>query len=151
MTKSTAAVIMTSPSTLAPWGDDGWRFASAMQLVADGPDWLYAEWPTSAPTDPQAHGFSLTLRDAPRERAEDIAAMAFTLLHVEGYEALSPWWTGDNEARKRARDSLERICTRESGQFKMAIVETTPDGVAAATLEELGHLGFGVIRFAPIS
>lgn len=44
MSKSTVAVILTSPARLGPWGDEGWRFTGAMQLVSDGPDWLHAQW-----------------------------------------------------------------------------------------------------------
>ena len=72
MTKSTAAVIMVSVAKLPPWGDDGWRFSGAMQLVHDGPDWLYAQWPVL--DGAEHHGSdrfaTLVLRENARQRAE---------------------------------------------------------------------------------
>ena len=78
MTKSTAAVIMVSVAKLPPWGDVGWRFSGAMQLVHDGPDWLYAQWPVldGAEHHRPDRFATLVLREDVGQRAADIAVMA---------------------------------------------------------------------------
>lgn len=152
LSKFTAAVILPSPATLAPWGDDGWRFAGAMQLVADGPDWLYAQWPSLDGTQSSAAGgeparfASLVLRDLPPERAEDIAVMAFALLGVDGWRDLEHWW-GVPADRKRHRDHLVEIAGQYAGQYKLAVMVTADSGVAPAMLDYLEDLGFGTKIF----
>jgi hypothetical protein len=147
LSKFTAAVILPSPATLAPWGDDGWRFAGAMQLVADGPDWLYAQWPSldgteSGAADGEPARFaSLVLRELPPERAEDIAVMAFALLGVDGWRDLEHWW-GDPADRKRHRDQLVAIAGQYAAQYKLAVMVTADTGVAPAVLDYLEDLGF---------
>jgi hypothetical protein len=150
MTKSTGAVILTSPARLAPWGDDGWRFSGAMQLVQDGPDWLHAEWtvpggPDDAATSPYG---SMVLRDASRERASDVAVMTLALLRVPGWEAFAAWWA-DIEQRSALQPALEKMLAAAKGEMKLAIMETVPGAVDDRVEAALTGLGFEVTKYTP--
>jgi hypothetical protein len=148
MTASTSAVIMASAARLGPWGDDSWRFAGAMQLVSDGPDWLHAHWPLPDEEERQggARFATMTLRDAPAQRAADIAVMAFALLRVEEWRLLHPWWD-DATDRTTVDHVLDRVANQYTGQFKLAVVQTETSGVAAEVMDELRLLGFEVVAF----
>lgn len=150
MSKSTAAVIMVSAAKLPPWGDDGWRIFGAMQLVHDGPDWLYAQWPV---LDGAEHRGSdrfakLVLRDNPSERAADIAVMVFALLQIPEWQGLAPWW-GPLTDREALADVLEGVAKLYAGDFKLAVIQTA-SGVARDVLEALRTLGFEVVEFAQV-
>jgi hypothetical protein len=152
VSKSTAAVFMISQAKLGPWGDDAWRFSAAIQLVSDGPDWLYARWPNTDGLDDASANVgrfaSLILREDVRERAEDIAAMAFVLMQVDGWEALVPWW--DHDADRRDHSTvLARLQAEYEGRYKIAIVQTMRDAVELKLLAELRSAGFEVVTFAP--
>lgn len=152
MSKSTTAVILTSNARLHPWGDDGWRFSGAMQLVHDGPDWLHAQWPTldgGSTPQPAAEFASLTLRESSPARAADIAVMAFALLGVDEWPLLHPWWDDRND-RDKLLYVLEAIAKQYAGEFKLAVVETRLGSVPDVVVEELRALGFQVGRFGPI-
>lgn len=148
MTKSTVAVILVSVASLPPWGDDGWRFAGAMQLVHDGPDWLYAQWP-SLDGQEQNEGrdryASLVLRDQADQRAADIAAMSLALAKVPEWPTLSAWWDPNCDRNSQTR-SLREVAQKYAGQYKLAVVQTAL-GVEADVLRALQDLGFQVVEF----
>lgn len=148
MTKSTGAVILTSPARLAPWGDDGWRFTGAMQLVQDGPDWLHAGWTIpGAPDDATASAYvSMALRDEARERASDVAVMALALLRVPGWDAFAPWWA-NIEQRTALQPELETVLAAVKGELKLAIMETVPGAVDDQVEAALIRLGFEVAKY----
>lgn len=150
MTKSTGAVILTSPARLAPWGDDAWRFTGAMQLVQDGPDWLHAEWTVpGVPDDAAASPYgSMVLRDEARERGSDIAVMALALLRVPGWDAFAVWWA-DVEQRTALQPELERVLAAAKGGMKLAIMETVPGAVDDRVGVALTGLGFEVTKYTP--
>lgn len=152
MSKSTAAVFMISPARIGPWGDNAWQFSSAIQMVSDGPDWLYAQWPNTEGVDDASMNVgqfaSLVLRDDVRERAEDIAAMAFVLMQVEGWQALTPWWDRDVDRHDHSA-VLARLQAEHEGRYKIAVVQTISDAVDHALLDELRSAGFEVVLFAP--
>lgn len=143
MSKSTSAVILPSVASLGPWGDQGWRFSGAMQVVEDGPDFLYAQWPTL--DGDEHHGVarfaSLTLRDEPSDRAGDIAVMTFALLQVHGWNQLHGWWDGI-ERRDDLRKVMQEIARSHAGLFKLAVVETRAGAIRPAVIESLRALGF---------
>jgi hypothetical protein len=148
MSKYTAAVILVSPARLHPWGDDGWRFSGAMQVVHDGPDWLYAQWPV---LDGEEHHGSeqyatLVLRDGATEIAEDIVAMAFALLQVPQWKQLMSWW-GSPAERKRLTQTLREIAGTYAGQYKLAVVQTSSK-FEDEVFPGLRALGFEVVHFA---
>ena len=151
MSKSTAAVILVSPAHLAPWGDEGWRFSGAMQLVPDGPDWLYAQWPVldGQPHHGVARFASLVLRDQPTKRAADIAVMALALLQVEEWSRLHSWWES-TETRTHMQPLLEKIALQYAGEFKLAVVDTGRRNFNVEIVNELERLGFAVVTFAPV-
>lgn len=125
-----------------------------MQCVLDGPDFLWAAAPTFEADDraediPRWAG--LTLRDTPKERAADIAVMAFALLNVREWPLLHPWWSDRLESRTQIHYVLERITTKYRGQFKLAVIQTAERGLDEAVLKELEALGFKVVRFAPVN
>lgn len=148
MTKSTGAVILTSPARLAPWGDDAWRFTGAMQLVLDGPDWLHAGWTT--PGEAEGHKVPdlamMVLRDAPQERAADIAVMTLSLLDVAGWRELEPWWR-QPEDRSSLTPRLHALLETSQGELKLAVIETEEGALPIALLEELRRLGIEVEAF----
>ena len=149
MSKATAAVILTSAAEQAPWGDDAWRFSGAMQLVADGPDWLHCQWTLPGTRDDRlvATRFaSMVLRDEARDRAADIAVLAFALLQVPTWVTLQDWWE-DEPARRRLGPALHELAATHAGRFKLAVVQTMPEGVPASVLEALTDLGFDVVVF----
>lgn len=152
MSKSTAAVFLISPASLGPWGDDAWRFSASIQLVNDGPDWLYAQWPNTEGRDDasaEAGRFaSLVLRDGVRQRAEDIVVMAFVLMQVDGWQALTSWWDRDADRRDQSA-ALARLRAEHEGRFKIAVVRIISEAVEHALLEELRSAGFEVVLFEP--
>lgn len=150
MSKSTGAVIMPSAAKLGPWGDPGWRFSGAMQLVEKGPDFLYAQWPLldGAEHHGVAQYASMVLRDEAPDRAADIAVMAFALLQVEEWDDLHPWW-GDVDDRAGQQAILETIAARHAGSFKLAVVEMHGGAVGADVLDHLRELGFETTVFTP--
>lgn len=150
MTKSTAAVIMISVAKLPPWGDDGWRFAGVMQLVHDGPDWLYAQWPV---LDGEEHHGSerfatLVLREDAHHRAEDIAVMAFALLQVPEWQRLMPWWEPSTNRESLAK-ILQSVLTKYAGLYKFAIMQTS-SSLGPDLLNALRALGFDVVEFVQV-
>jgi hypothetical protein len=152
VSKSTAAVFMISQAKLGPWGDDAWRFSAAIQIVSDGPDWLYAQWPnTDGLVDASVtvgRFASLVLRDDVKGRADDIVAMAFVLMQVDGWEALIPWW--DHDADRHDHSTvLARLQAENEGRYKIAVVQTIRDAVELKLLAELRSAGFEVVMFAP--
>jgi len=152
VSKSTAAVLMISPARIGPWGDDAWQFSAAIQLVSDGPDWLYAQWPNTEGLDDASLNVgqfaSLVLRNDDRERAEDVAAMAFVLMQVDGWDALIPWWDRDLDRRSHSK-VLAQLQAKNEGRYKIAVVQTIGDAVDRAFLAELERAGFEVVMFAP--
>ena len=151
MSKSTVAVILTSPARLAPWGDDAWRFTGAMQVVADGPDWLHAQWtvPGEASDAETSRFVSMVLRDEPADRAEDIAVMALALSGIPEWRSFDQWWFDVNE-RPALRAKLDQVLRDYSSQLKLAIIETSPRHVLNGVSEALVALGFEVVRFAEL-
>ncbi|CAB4954942.1 unannotated protein [freshwater metagenome] len=148
MSKSTASVILISQASLPPWGDDGWRFSAAIQLVSDGPDWLWSDW-LRTDEDPSARSVErtgLVLRESAQDRAEDIAAMCFTLLNLEDADSLRPWW-GEREARKLHRPALEAVARAQAGTYKLAVIEVASPTIPDATFARLRELGLGTVRF----
>lgn len=152
MSKSTGAVILPSAARLSPWGDDGWRFAGAIQVVEDGPDFLHAEWPVLDGEEgrPVSRFASLVLRDHAVERAADIAVMVIALLQLEDWRSLERWWHG-TEVREELHQELRDITAQHAGTFKLAIVETRAGAIAADLIEELSRLGFESTIFAAVS
>jgi hypothetical protein len=152
VSKSTAAVFMISQAKLGPWGDDAWRFSAAIQLVNDGPDWLYAQWPNTEGLDDASVNVgqfaSIVLRDDVKGRADDIAAMAFALMQVDGWEALVPWWDRDADRHDHSL-ALARLQAENQGRYKIAVVQLVSDAVEPAMLNELRRAGFEVVTFAP--
>jgi hypothetical protein len=148
MSKSTAAVIMVSPAQLPPWGDEGWRFAGAMQVVQAGPDWLYAQWPVL--DGEERHGpdrfASMTLCESAEARAASIAVMAFALLQVPEWRLLIPWWDASSDPDASA-DVLQGLLEKYAGVFKLAVVQTGC-GVGCDVLDALRSYGFEVVVFA---
>lgn len=150
VSKSTGAVILTSPTHVGPWGDDAWRFTGAMQLVIDGPDWLHADWTVPGPTDSAGtHRLAaMVLRDAIEERAADIAVMALALLDVAGWRSLESWW-GETQHRDALEPQLGELLNTHHGKLKLAFVETASGALPAPLAAELRRLGFVVMAFAP--
>lgn len=151
MSKSTTAVLLVSPASSSPWGDDDWRFTGAMQLVQDGPDFLHAQWTTpgvdlAAPSDRRV---SMVLRDEPHERAQDIAVMALLLLGVDDGEALDGWWDGI-ETRPALQKELAALLAPHAGNVKLAVVETATGSVDEALRKALEKLGLIVRPFAEV-
>lgn len=148
MSKSTVAVVLTSPARLAPWGDDAWRFTGAMQIVADGPDWLHSRWTVpglDSPEDPTTFD-SMILRDIPSERAADIAVMALALLQVPGWNSLESWWT-NTEGRGALHAQLAQVAATVTNEFKLAVVETEKGAVPDSVVDALVQFGFEVVRY----
>jgi hypothetical protein len=148
MSKFTTAVIMPSPARLAPWGDDRWQFAGAIQYVSKGPDFLWAQSPSlNGVEDRAVHQFaSMTVRDNPVDKAADIAVMVFALLQIDEWPLLHPWWSGV-DSRKAMLDVLDNIAGQYRDRFKLAVVNTSEDGLGDDVLEELRGLGFVVRVF----
>ncbi len=150
MSKSTAAVIMVSAAKLSPWGDEGWRFSGAMQLVHDGPDWLYAQWPVL--DGAEHHGSdrfaTLVLHEDVGLRAADIAVMTFALLQVPEWPQLMPWWEPSAD-REALMEVLHGVARQHAQAYKLAVVQTgsivRPELIAA-----LAAFGFDIVAFAPV-
>lgn len=142
---------MVSVAKLPPWGDDGWRFSGVMQLVRNGPDWLYAQWPV---LDGEAHHGSdrfatMVLRDDNDGRAADIAVMAFALLQVPQWHGLIPWWDPSAD-RAAMKPRLMEVAETYAGLNKLAVVQTA-SGVTPEVLEALRGFHFEVVEFAPVA
>lgn len=149
MSKSTAAAILVSPSRVGPWGDPTWRFSGAMQVIYDGPDWLYAQWPVldGEPHHGVAQFASMELQDPAPQRADDIAVMALALSQIPGWQSLSAWW-GPSEGRTAMRPRLIELLGEHAVDLKLAVVDTWRTGFDAKVIEELGKRGFEVVHFA---
>jgi hypothetical protein len=74
--------------------------------------------------------------------------MAFVLMQVDGWDALSPWWDRDVDRRDHSK-VLARLQAENKGRYKIAVVRTTSDAVEHAFLDELRSAGFEVVLFAP--
>lgn len=150
MSKSTAAAILVSPSRVGPWGDPTWRFMGAMQVVHDGPDRLYAQWPE---LDGQEHRgvarfASMVLQDSAARRADDIAVMALALAQVPEWQDLHEWWES-TEVRAALRPRLMDRLDDHARDLKLAVVDTWHSGFDREVLEQLGERGFEVVHFTP--
>jgi hypothetical protein len=121
-----------------------------MQLVQDGPDWLYAQWPVLDGSE--RHGSdrfaTLVLREGVDQRAADIAVMAYALLQVPEWRLLMEWWdpAADREALAPV---LHEIARQYEGVFKLAVIQVA-SGIGPGVLDALRGLGFNVVEFAPV-
>lgn len=152
MSKSTAAVILVSPARVGPWGDPTWRFLGAMQVVYDGPDWLYTQWPE---LDGEFHHgaaqfASMVLQDSAPQRADDIALMAMALSQVSGWQDLREWW-GPTDGRAALRLRLLELIREHARDLKLAVVDTWDGGFDLNVIKELGERGFEVVHFTRTS
>jgi hypothetical protein len=150
MSKSTAAAILVSPARVGPWGDPTWRFSGAMQVVYDGPDWLYARWPVlnGEPDHDEVRFASMVLQDPPSQRADDIAVMALALAQAPDWQDLRGWW-GPVEGRAALQPRLMEFLTDRAADLKLAVVDTWEGGFDPAVMEKLDERGFEVVHFVP--
>jgi hypothetical protein len=121
-----------------------------MQVVYDGPDWLYAQWPTldGEPDHGVAQFASMVLQESPSRRADDIAMMALALAQFPDWHALQEWW-GPTGGRGALRPLLMDLLREHAGDLKLAVVDTWDGGFDREVIEQLGDRGFEVVHFTP--
>jgi hypothetical protein len=150
---STTALILPSPTVLAPWGDPGWRVGGCIQYVSEGPDFLWADVGVpDRPEGEQPGRAMMSVREAPADAAADIAVMVLAVMDVPNWEkSLDGWWK-DESARPRLTSGLTKLLEEVRDDFKLAIVHTPEGrstGLSTETLRELEGLGFKVEEFTP--
>ncbi len=74
--------------------------------------------------------------------------MAFVLMQVDGWQALTSWWDRDADRRDQSA-ALARLRAEHEGRFKIAVVRIISEAVEHALLEELRSAGFEVVLFEP--
>lgn len=151
MSKRTTAIMFPSPRHMHPWGEDGWRPCGIIQLVQDGPDFLWSGAAQAGAAPSSAALTGMVLRDTADERAADLAVMAFGMLDLPGWEDLARWWEGTDE-RPALLPRLQELGREHGGEFKLGVVRLEPDGSAELSdlLDALAQFGLTVEEFARV-
>lgn len=146
------ALLLPSPTTLGPWGDQGWLPVGQIHYVADGPDFLWAGASRIGgdPLHVSSAFDGMVVRDSTSACATDVAVMAFGMLDVPGWRELAAWWEGI-DARQSLLPVLQGLCEDNRGQYKVGFVRFTDSVEEADRLaqiaDELDQLGISFSFF----